>query len=566
MSIDAFLYRPLKDGRKYNDLIPAMQGVDFSFEPAGKFGDTYDSLIYMDRWAEKYAWQTKEIAPLLQGRTVRETADNIYNWLYNHFQYKLDQDTQLLYAPSAAWAYREDGFDCKTFSILASCILRNLGIPHSFRKVQQKTVNPGMWSHVYVVAFDGNKPHIIDATRHSNTEVSYTKKHDHMIQLKHKGLAFPGGGLGCPDCGGRCAISAGLGNPAVLNPRLERFYQFLDVLEANGAPRSFTSLLNNEFAAHINAGIDPNFMDVVKKVLYHKNGLGLPTWAMTAINSGAGQAIIGQVEGQIQAQSAQLMANVQNGIMGMIDKIIPMNFVNKTFGAVFANGFNLSCWGASLTPQDAKFRIDSYYKPFLNTLVQRVQQSKSPAELEATANEYVRYTYIFYHYYEVLKMKQADWSSCAKKAINDVYKPFFRAAKSAADQVVAQLVEKGAIVTKVNQGDFRYTLPMAMMPGQTKDYISGRCCGHNTSIDIPKLDLSPIEASLKAQGNQPIPGGPTAGNPNGQATASKSPNTGLLLMGGLVAAAFLVMPRFSKNKGALGRPKASRRKVNQNRK
>lgn len=204
-TIDQLLYRPIKSGSQYNALIPTYNKTEYSFDPNAKSINTYDTLKYMSDWANKYAYQMQKIAPTLLGRTIPETVNNIYQFLYWHFQYKLDGQTQNLYAPSAAWYFRNIGFDCKTYSLLASTILLNLKIPHAFRMVQQKGIMPGEWSHVYVVVKANNTEYVIDATKTPNKEVSYTKKYDLDM---HKGLAVPytgtSNGLGC-SCNGKLA-------------------------------------------------------------------------------------------------------------------------------------------------------------------------------------------------------------------------------------------------------------------------------------------------------------------------------------------------------------------------
>lgn len=188
MDINRLLYRNIKPGYQYEGLIPKYKGVQYDFDKAGN-SNTYDTLKFMQKWVEKYHYQMNRIAPKLKGSTIENTKNKIYDFLYWHFQYKLDESLQQLYSPSAAWHFRKTGFDCKTFSILASCILTELGIPHSFRKVKQPGLMSGEWSHVYVIVHDRNRELVIDATSHTNTEVVYTQKYD--VMLKHRGLAAP---------------------------------------------------------------------------------------------------------------------------------------------------------------------------------------------------------------------------------------------------------------------------------------------------------------------------------------------------------------------------------------
>lgn len=258
MDINRILHRQIKPGYQYEGLIPKYKGIQHDFDKAGN-SDTYDTLKFMVQWVEKYHSQMSRIAPKLKGSTIESTVKNIYEFLYWHFQYKLDESLQQLYSPSAAWHFRKTGFDCKTFSILASCILTELGISHSFRKVKQPALMPNDWSHVYVIVHAKNKNYVIDATSHTNTEVVYLEKYD--IMLKHRGLASPFQpqyqndvafpnftGLAC-SCGGENYIDpTGLGVPF---GDIKSIFSGIDCIGGSGFEKKYyennIKLMNNYF-------------------------------------------------------------------------------------------------------------------------------------------------------------------------------------------------------------------------------------------------------------------------------------------------------------------------------
>jgi hypothetical protein len=165
----------------------------------------------MRKWATKNAPQVKELAlKELQGSTLRQIVDNIYGFLYNHFQYELDGAEQRLKSPACAWATRKEGMDCKSYSILASALLINLGVKHYFRRVKQPGQYQDKWTHVYVIVptDQKNPPRqnpkeylVIDATRHQNIEGRYLENSDSLmskVSLRHVGLQAPSIGLnGC---------------------------------------------------------------------------------------------------------------------------------------------------------------------------------------------------------------------------------------------------------------------------------------------------------------------------------------------------------------------------------
>lgn len=213
--INMMLNRKLESGLQYSHLIPNYLSVKHSFELPDEYSDTYDTLEYMAYWTNEYASQFQKVANELKGKNVLETVRNNYNFLYKHFQYKIDESLQQLYAPSAAWHFRKVGFDCKTFSVLASALLLCQNIEHSFVKVKLQGSND--WGHVYVQIPYQESYLIIDATTHDNKEVNFIEKHEfNMKNLKHIGLASPymntpylnleGNVLACP--GQECNCSA----------------------------------------------------------------------------------------------------------------------------------------------------------------------------------------------------------------------------------------------------------------------------------------------------------------------------------------------------------------------
>lgn len=381
--VNRALYRPIQSGEAYNGLIPAYNNVLVNLDKESDNHNTFDTLRFMDQWSRKYAFQMKRIAPLLKGATLQETVNNIYKFLYNHFQYKLDDYFQDLRSPSAAWHYRHQGFDCKTFSLLASTILLNLNIAHEFRQVQQKNVMPGTWSHVYVIVPNGNSYYTIDATTHTNKEVSFTKKNDYP--MRHRGLASPYiNGLGCA-CQGNSIAQTGLGNPSTLAYSISNFHKFLDVLEKQGISRDVTNKMLQLVRWNVENGIDPNMGDVLKKALQSEQlGYIMPVSEISSVgfnsqikaptitqayqaptsnssfgsiaSSAAGSFSIAGVSGtQIASAAMGDPLAIAGTAMAVLKKIIPLE---KTFGAVFANGFDLSCWGASYSEQKAKVDIE----------------------------------------------------------------------------------------------------------------------------------------------------------------------------------------------------------------
>lgn len=104
--------------------------------------------------------QTAAIAQVLKGRNVAETLQNVHEFLYWNIQYKNDKEGfEQLREPVVSWAERHTGIDCDCFTIFASSILSNLGIPHAARVVGYRddlTGIVGGWQHIYVIVPTGS--------------------------------------------------------------------------------------------------------------------------------------------------------------------------------------------------------------------------------------------------------------------------------------------------------------------------------------------------------------------------------------------------------------------------
>lgn len=185
-------FRNLLSGNAYNKLMP---------EPTEQIlmlgsGNTDLSILLMKKMVEQTFSETEKLSQALQQNTLKNTVEKVKWFTYNHIQYLRDDEYQDLRGPAYLWKHRYVGADCKSYSILASSILSNLGIKHSLRKIKQAS-SPTEFSHVYVVVptdqKSGNVKNgvlVIDGTILSNTEPEYTEKYDLDMSdsMKHRGL------------------------------------------------------------------------------------------------------------------------------------------------------------------------------------------------------------------------------------------------------------------------------------------------------------------------------------------------------------------------------------------
>lgn len=173
-------WRQLKDGSKYDNLFP-LKRVDYQDKIIIRDGTTDETVDLMKKVAVKYAPDTVKLAKVLKADTLEQTCNNIWDFLYHHIQYKLDDPTtEQLRTPARSWIERNTGIDCDCFSVFASSILINLGIPHKFRITKYSdSFNPDAWQHVYVIVPDESNDWIIDAVISKfNTQKPYSQKKD----------------------------------------------------------------------------------------------------------------------------------------------------------------------------------------------------------------------------------------------------------------------------------------------------------------------------------------------------------------------------------------------------
>lgn len=193
------LYRPIADGKEFNNLIP--KPTEAKKTLVGD-GDTSFSIKKMVDTVLKYNSQLEKVAKKLQSSSLTDSIDNVKDFIYNHFQYKADLEDQLLRSPSYAWHIdRYDGIDCKSYSILASCLFTQMGILHYIRRIKQPSFAPTEWTHVYVVVPVDQKSgdlkkgyYTVDGTLYDDYEPEFIEKNDTIV--KHYVLNAPSKGLG----------------------------------------------------------------------------------------------------------------------------------------------------------------------------------------------------------------------------------------------------------------------------------------------------------------------------------------------------------------------------------
>lgn len=167
---NSFHHRKITSADQYVALMPKSKGLESVIAQDAIPEETVKRMATI---VKETLWQTKKLAVALEGNSIEESCKNIYDFLYNHIQYKRDADShEQLREPIASFAHRESGIDCDCFSIFASSILMNMGINHYIKVISVR--DDQQLQHVYVIVpKDGQSQsnyYTIDACLHSFNE------------------------------------------------------------------------------------------------------------------------------------------------------------------------------------------------------------------------------------------------------------------------------------------------------------------------------------------------------------------------------------------------------------
>ncbi len=404
-NISTALKRNLQNGKEYDKLIPTVKCERTNLGS----GDTFHTVDAMKDWIEKYSFQTQKLAPVLKGKSLEETVNNIYQFLYTHIQYEADGLLQQLRSPACTWKQRQDGVDCKSYSVFASSILYNLGIKHMIRQVRQPGFHEDQFTHVYIVVpknQNGNSSNsatfVLDATKHQNIEGRYIEKVDlTMNNMKHIGLNAP--------------------NDKRTLQIVDNFNAFSKMLLNNGVPLESVNAVRTRISEFTSAGKDPNIeivpvgikiegvvfplefkkhvpFLVIHKAFNGKKGLGFSA----AFNGTKGLGFsfsdaFTQIKGDITNVSGSggsgttTEAGIVDGAMTLASGAIPFGGIIKgildemEIGANISNvlKYGLSSWGASKTPEELKKRFAETILPWLQDMLAKTTIDNISSQITA---------------------------------------------------------------------------------------------------------------------------------------------------------------------------------------
>jgi len=182
--------RHIKPGYEYDQLFPASVNNN---ETIRRNANVYHTVQFIPKVVQETLPQTKKIAQRLKGNTVYDTCKNIWHFVYQHINYKKDEEGfEQIRSPSRTWHDRKQGVDCDCYSVFISSILTNLGIPHILRITKY---NRDYFQHIYPIVPTGNKHITLDCvTDQFNYEVPYSAKKDYPMDLQYLN-GFDGDGM-----------------------------------------------------------------------------------------------------------------------------------------------------------------------------------------------------------------------------------------------------------------------------------------------------------------------------------------------------------------------------------
>lgn len=140
--------RKIRPRSDYQHLIPSEKSLSYADPIITPDVSTEDTVIFMKKIAKQSKNDTRELAQSLAHRDVRQTLQNIFDFVYNYIQYVPDSATKEQVRRPLRTLYDQAG-DCDCYSVLIGSILENLGIPYKFRIAAY--AGRDYYQHVYVV-------------------------------------------------------------------------------------------------------------------------------------------------------------------------------------------------------------------------------------------------------------------------------------------------------------------------------------------------------------------------------------------------------------------------------
>ncbi len=174
--------RTVKDGREYDHLFPKATG---SVQLIRRDAEVAHTVNFIPTVVKHTLFHTEKLIPIIKGKTLYETCNRIWDFVYNHITYEKDAHSkEQVRSPRRTWADRASGVDCDCYTTFISSILTNMRIPHVLRITKYKQDH---FQHIYPIVPTGNGKYItLDCVVNAfDYEEPYSQKKDYTMDLEY---------------------------------------------------------------------------------------------------------------------------------------------------------------------------------------------------------------------------------------------------------------------------------------------------------------------------------------------------------------------------------------------
>ncbi len=175
--------RNIKSGIAYDHLFPKARMRDTRVKRGAVLEDT---INFIPVAVQRTRWQTQDyVDQELRGLSVHDACEKLWNFLYNHIQYKKDKEgREQIRSPGRSWHDRFGGIDCDCYTTFISTVLTNLNIPHTLRIAKYDPL--GRFQHIYPIVplSDGSYLTVDCVLNEFNKEQPYVEIKDTIMDLE----------------------------------------------------------------------------------------------------------------------------------------------------------------------------------------------------------------------------------------------------------------------------------------------------------------------------------------------------------------------------------------------
>ena len=164
-------YRTIEDGSRFDHLFPEPELKKTILKKDGSVEDTVQLMI---RIINDYSYQVRDLAKILRGKTIRESAQNVFDFVFKYIKYNEEKGEQLR-TPAYTWYCaqvrarqgnqfdRANSADCDCMAIFCGSLFCEMNIPFALRIAGY---NGGNWQHVYTIVYGNGETITCDPVTH----------------------------------------------------------------------------------------------------------------------------------------------------------------------------------------------------------------------------------------------------------------------------------------------------------------------------------------------------------------------------------------------------------------